>query len=220
MPKWFSDEEKLQIQDKLLEQGEKQFSQFGFKKTNVDDIARAVGISKGAFYRFYSSKELLFMDVIEHVEVRGRREIMAVIDLPGPSPRARLYAILKKAFDLFGELPILRVFTSSDYDILVRGVPVETFQDHMASDKGFFEELFSRCQQAGIPIRASAEELLALLYPLIVGFLSGSGMNDKKLAGNLNMHLEMIAAYCLGQISLECQEPDGMINGSMEGKKE
>ncbi len=84
MPKWFSEEEKEKIRQQLLEQGEKQFSTFGFKKTNVDEIARAAGISKGAFYRFYESKELLFMDVIEHVEIRSRREIMKAIDLSVP----------------------------------------------------------------------------------------------------------------------------------------
>ncbi len=206
MPKWFSEEEKEKIRQQLLEQGEKQFSTFGFKKTNVDEIARAAGISKGAFYRFYESKELLFMDVIEHVEIRSRREIMKAIDLSGPSPRVRLYDVLKRAFGLFGELPILRVFTSSDFDILARGVPTAIFQDHVASDAKFFEELITRCHNAGIPICVSGDEIVALLYPLVFGFLSGSGMGEKSLTGNLDLHLELIAAYCLGEITLECQQ--------------
>jgi AcrR family transcriptional regulator len=220
MPKWFSEEEKERIQQQLLEQGEKHFSQFGFKKTNVEEISRAVGISKGAFYRFYESKELLFMDVIEQVEIRGRREIMKSIELPGPSPRARLFGVLKKAFDLFGELPILQVFTSSDFDMLMRIVPVQTFQNHMSSDQEFFEVLFSRCQQAGIRIQVNAEEIVALLYPLVFSFLSNSNMGEKSLMGNLDIHLELIAAYCLGEIELECQEPDRMKKNKEEGNKE
>ncbi len=90
MPKWFSEIEKETIRQKLIDQGYRQFSQFGFKKTNVDEIAKAAGISKGAFYRFYESKEMLFMEVIEQVEQKGRVEIMTVIEEPGPSPRARL----------------------------------------------------------------------------------------------------------------------------------
>jgi AcrR family transcriptional regulator len=218
MAKWFSEEEKGMIRDRLLEQGERQFSQFGFKKANVDEIAHAAGISKGAFYRFYESKELLFMDVIEQVEIRGRREILKIVDQPGPTPRARFFAVLKRAFDLFGELPILRFFTSSDFDILIRGVPTETFQDHMASDMGFFTELFDRCQKAGIPIRATSEEVVALLYPLVVGFLSGNGMGENRLVGNLDMQMELIAAYCLGEITLECQNPDGIVKSNEEGK--
>lgn len=220
MPKWFSEDEKELIRRKLLEQGEKQFSRFGFKKTNVEEIALAVGISKGAFYRFFDSKELLFMEVIEEVEIRGRKEILKVISQPGPTPRARLFAILKKAFDMFGELPILRVFTGSDFEILVNRVPVDVFQAHMASDRAFFEELFSRCEKNGINIKVDAEEIVELLYPLVIGFLSGIGAKENNLTGNLDKHLELIAAYCLGEITLEISKKPGQIITKEEGKLE
>ncbi len=220
MPKWFSEDEKELIRRKLLEQGEKHFSRFGFKKTNVEEIALAVGISKGAFYRFFDSKELLFMEVIEEVEIRGRKEILKVISQPGPTPRARLFAILKKAFDMFGELPILRVFTGSDFEILANRVPVDVFQAHMANDRAFFEELFSRCEKNGINIKVDAEEIVELLYPLVIGFLSGIGAKENNLTGNLDKHLELIAAYCLGEITLEISEKPGQIITKEEGKLE
>lgn len=204
----------------LLEQGEKHFSRFGFKKTNIEEIAFAVGISKGAFYRFFDSKELLFMAVIEEVEIRGRREILKVVDQPGPSPRARLYAILKKSFDMFGELPILRMFTGSDLEFLTHRVPADVFQAHMESDRAFFEELFARCEKNGIDIQVSAEEIAELLYPLVVGFLSGIGGKENNLAGNLDKHLEILAAYCLGEIKLELTPKPGQIISKEEGKLE
>src|SRR5512135_636629 len=97
MPKAFSEREKELIKSRLLEQGYKLFSAYGLKKTNVEEIAAAAGISKGAFYNFYESKEALFMDVVEQAETRVRQELLAVVDLPGPSPRARLFAVLKTA---------------------------------------------------------------------------------------------------------------------------
>lgn len=218
MPKWFSDEEKEKIRIQLLEQGEKQFSRFGFKKTNVNEIAAAVGISKGAFYRFYESKELLFVDIIEQIEIRGRKEILTAIDLPGPSPRGRLFRLFKKAFELFAEFPILQVLSGTDFDILLRGVPVETFQDHVASDQGFFVEFSERCQKAGIPIQINANELLALIYPLVFSYLSGLGNGKQNLMGNIDMHLELIAAYCLGEITLKNQVSGGMDKSYEEGK--
>ena len=56
MPKGFTQHEKKLINERLLEQGNKQFSAFGLKKTNVEELARAAGISKGAFYLFYNSE--------------------------------------------------------------------------------------------------------------------------------------------------------------------
>jgi AcrR family transcriptional regulator len=63
MPKAFTEQEKELIRKRLLEQGHKQFSAYGLRKTNIEELAEASGISKGAFYLFYTSKEALFMDV-------------------------------------------------------------------------------------------------------------------------------------------------------------
>lgn len=37
----------------------------GMRQTTVDQLVEAAGISKGAFYKFYSSKEMLFLDLLE-----------------------------------------------------------------------------------------------------------------------------------------------------------
>ncbi len=87
MPKAFTDYEKNMIGERLLAQGYIQFSTRGLKKTSIEELAMAAGISKAAFYIFYESKEALFMDVVEQAEERFRSEVLAAIDLPGPSPR-------------------------------------------------------------------------------------------------------------------------------------
>jgi AcrR family transcriptional regulator len=205
MTRSFSEQEKEDIRRRLLDLGLKHFSTYGFKKTNVDEIARSAGISKGAFYRFYESKELLFMDVIEQVEVRGREEIMKVIDLPGPSPRARFYAILKRAFNLFGEMPIMQFFSAGDFSMLVNQVPTEKFREHIASDQGFFDQLLDACRRSGIPVTAAAEDVVNMLYPLVVAFLMEVNPGDIHLTKSLDANLELIAAYCVGEVTLECQ---------------
>ena len=68
MPKAFTERDKELIRARLIQAGDKQFSAYGLKKTNIDALARAARISKGAFYLFYDSKEALFMDVAEVVE--------------------------------------------------------------------------------------------------------------------------------------------------------
>lgn len=60
----FSDIEKKNIKEKLIANCEDSWSKFGYKKTNIDELCSKAGISKGAFYLFYSSKEELFCDVI------------------------------------------------------------------------------------------------------------------------------------------------------------
>ena len=208
MPRGFTEHEKELISERLLEQGYRLFSAYGLKKTNVEEIAQAAGISKGAFYIFYESKEALCMDVIELAEKRFRGEILAAIGLPGPSPRARLLAILKKAFALLTTIPILQFFTGSDYDTLFRRIPAEKVQQHLASDRLFLAELITRGRDAGIPIRVQAEEISGLLYPLALTILHEDQFGAQNFGGNIDVFLELVAAFCLGEIEL--QNPKGL----------
>jgi len=208
MPKGFTERERELIRERLLEQGYGLFSTYGLKKTTVEELAGAAGISKGAFYLFYDSKEALFMDVIEEkAEKRFRQEILAAIDLPGSSPRARLLTVLKKAFSLFKMIPMLQFFTGSDYDLLFRRIPPEKLQQHMDSDRAFFDQFIARCQQAGIPIWVQPQEISALLYALVLGIVHEDDWGVGNFGGATDVLLELIAAFCLGEIVLLASDP-------------
>jgi AcrR family transcriptional regulator len=207
MPKAFTEHEKELIGQRLLEQGYKLFSSYGLKKTNIEEIVEAAGISKGAFYLFYESKEALFMDVVELAEKRFRQQLLAVIDLPGPSPRARLLAVFKQAFILLKTIPILQFLTGRDYDLLFRRVPPEKLQEHFANDKVFLAELVTRCQNAGIPIRAQPEEISGLSYPLVLAILHEDDFGPYNFSGTFDTLLELVAAFCLGEVEIQVQNP-------------
>jgi AcrR family transcriptional regulator len=219
MPKAFTEHEKELIGKRLLEQGYRLFSAYGLRKTNIEEIAQAAGISKGAFYNFYESKEALFMDVVEQAEVRVRQEILAVIDRPGPSPRARLFTALKKAFTLFETIPILQFLTGSDFDLLFRRMPAEKFQEHLAADRAFLEELIAHCRNAGIPIRAQPEQIVGLLYPLVLTILHEGEWGRNNFSGSVDLLLELVAAFCLGEVEIQLQNPASLAPDSDEGNR-
>jgi AcrR family transcriptional regulator len=218
MPKAFTEQEKELIRKRLLEQGHKQFSAYGLRKTNIEELAEASGISKGAFYLFYASKEALFMDVVEQVEQRFRQELFAMVDLPGSSPRARLFALLHHAFHRVKTIPLLQFLTGNDYDLLIRRVPPEILQEHVAHDRAFINELITRCQKAGIPIRVQPEEMISLLYPLVLTILhEDEYAGTFRLGGGINVFLELVAAFCLGEVELQLQPPGNLSPSSQEG---
>jgi AcrR family transcriptional regulator len=202
MPKGFSEHEKEFIRERLLRAGDRQFSAYGLKKTSVESLAAAAQISKGAFYRFYESKEALFMDVAEQAEQRLRQQIFAAIEQPGPSPRARLYRGLRTAFDQLKSTPLLQRLTGSDYDLLVRRVPPEKVQQHLASDQLFIEDLVARCQAAGIPIRVAPPLIGRLLYPLVLAHMRAGDLGQAGAGEAVYPLLELVAAYCLGEVAL------------------
>lgn len=68
MARSFTEREKENIKRSLQEACKQSWTQYGYKKTSVDDLCRQVGISKGAFYLFFESKEALFCEVLYSVQ--------------------------------------------------------------------------------------------------------------------------------------------------------
>ena len=50
----------------LLDAAVSAFSRFGFRKTSMDDVARAAGVSRQGLYLVFSTKEELFRCALEH----------------------------------------------------------------------------------------------------------------------------------------------------------
>ena len=68
MARSFTEREKENIKRSLQEACKQSWTQYGYKKTSVDDLCKQAGISKGAFYLFFESKEALFCEVLCFVQ--------------------------------------------------------------------------------------------------------------------------------------------------------
>lgn len=200
MPKPFSDQERQIIQQRLLDKGNELFCLHGLKKVNVEELAKAANISKGAFYQFFESKEALFMDVVEETEKNYRTQLLKEMDLPGPSPHARFRSVLEKSLSLWKEIPLLRFFASTDYDLLLRRMPADRLQIHFASDHLFIEQLITHCREAGIPLKVDANRFMNLLYTLLLVVMHQSDFGEGILDETFDLLLELITSYCLGEI--------------------
>lgn len=57
------------------------FRSKGYKDTNVSDITKMVGIGVGTFYKYYSSKEALFLDIYLKENEKLKKEIMEFVQM-------------------------------------------------------------------------------------------------------------------------------------------
>ena len=55
------------------------FIRYGFRKASMDDVARAVGVSRQALYQHFGSKAELFRDAVNHVLEESVRATKAVL---------------------------------------------------------------------------------------------------------------------------------------------
>jgi AcrR family transcriptional regulator len=107
----------------LLERARRLFHQRGVDAATMRDIARAAGLSLGAAYYYFPSKEALVIALYE--EHQARLEERAARALPGASTREQLGALLHGALD---ELAPQRAMAASLVHHLVDpGDPLSAF---------------------------------------------------------------------------------------------
>lgn len=76
MARHFSENEKQLIKKRLLIEGKELFEKYGVGKTSVDKIVEKIGIAKGSFYNFYTSKESMVYDLIMDIEIKMHQDEM------------------------------------------------------------------------------------------------------------------------------------------------
>ena len=100
---------------RLLKAAEAVFIRDGFQAAKIEDIAKAAGYTRGAFYANFQSKEDLFIAVAErelkglidklrtavHSESAVDKKAKAVLQTVQESAAARRWALLLLEFDLF-----------------------------------------------------------------------------------------------------------------------
>lgn len=59
---------KSEVREKILAKAQQCFTRYGYKKTSMDDIARAAGKTKSALYYYFKSKEEV-VEAIANIEI-------------------------------------------------------------------------------------------------------------------------------------------------------
>ena len=74
----------------IIKAGEKLFRSNGFRNTGVNDILHSSGISKGAFYNHFSSKEDFAKEVVEYYGAITQKMIIRLLSDKYQSPLKRI----------------------------------------------------------------------------------------------------------------------------------
>lgn len=149
MPK-FSETEKEQIRQSLLNKGRELFIQYGLAKTSIDDIVHACGIAKGSFYRFFSSKEELFYVILKQEEEVRANVLMQLFreDLP---PKQLIRAFFHKSLELVEENPFFRfLFQDGEYERVIRKLPQALHEEWQSQDVEHGVEAVNRLIKRGV----------------------------------------------------------------------
>ncbi|WP_281886784.1 TetR/AcrR family transcriptional regulator [Paenibacillus sp. YYML68] len=169
MPKKFGDAERDVIMAKLQEEGRRLFGTLGLKKTSVSDLTRSCGISQGAFYLFYSSKEELFFDLIEQEEQAVRERMLQLMELQAKPSADSVALFLQESLRAIEASTVLQqMLEPGQLELLLRKLPPERLARNAADDQDALQPVVERWQQAGLASGTSPELIVSMLRAVIL----------------------------------------------------
>jgi len=140
------------------------FLRYGFKKTSMDDVARAAGVSRQGLYLYFDTKDLLFREALQHLVSHLISTAHAVAEDGNLSLRDRLLGVFEavhgSAFQSASPehaFELLQSAQSADGALLVQldrdlmGIVAALLAEAGAAD---------RWEEAGVTVAELSEQLL------------------------------------------------------------
>ena len=125
MPR-FSEVEKEQIKSKLILEGEQLFATYGLKKVTIDEIVSAVNIAKATFYTFYDSKESLYLDIVQKIQLKIFTELDTLLSTNANlKNKQRVREVFTTMYTLMSKYPILAQIDNVTVELISRKVGIE-----------------------------------------------------------------------------------------------
>lgn len=164
MPQAFTDQQMTEIREKLFQSACRKAVETGVRKTSLESLSQDAGISKSTFYKFFESKEILFLKVAQHFERMVIDEMKRILrKTTGQSSKERTAAAVNAAFVLFAKLGAERFFRE-DLPELAQLVSHDMARDHL---KSMTEKLMDALEEEAIRFsepRETVASVITLLY--------------------------------------------------------
>jgi AcrR family transcriptional regulator len=170
-----SEEHLTARREQILDAAIERFSHNGFHATGMADIIAASGLSAGAVYRYFRSKDELIEAVVQRVlGVAAETFDRLLADGRSPDPADAVAEVVAMAsrFASQGRVDVTRVAVQAWGEALrneqVAGIAAGAYR----TIRGYFTEVARRAQQTGrLPADADPEVVSQVLFSQVLGFI-------------------------------------------------
>lgn len=185
----FTDAQRLSIRERLLHSAMKYARNIGVKKTSLDMLATDAGIAKSSFYKFFPSKEQLFLEAAnrwDHEIYARAREVLR--ENAHLSDKERAAAMVFSVFKTIHELGIAR-FLREDVPLLGDLLHDSTLKAHILSSADL---LFDLLREEQIRFTAPEETVASVIQLLYLSVLNVGDLGDRYFSALY----EIVAGTC------------------------
>lgn len=185
----FTAEEKEVIRKKLHKVAKECLQRYGVKKTTVDQMAALADISKGSFYNFYPSKEMLFFAVLEEYQIDVMNRPTEQLDMEAKIDTNRLVELLYDFYQDFRYSFMYTIFKNHEMELLIRKLPKEVITNHHLIDDRMVKKIVSRIN---IRENVSVEIVSALFRTIAMTILHIEEIGEKQFDTTLKLVIQGI----------------------------
>jgi len=161
-PKGFSDEEKDELRAKLCLECERSWAIHGYKKTSIGELTAKIGISTGAFYLLYSSKEDLFCETLERVQNRLTNGLQQIISSEGG--KSGFIKAMIWHFQEYDKSPFLYDSGTPDFLAFLNKLPKDRIEKLKGDSVSSFNDMI---ELANLTLKVDMEKAHAITSTLL-----------------------------------------------------
>ena len=153
------------------------FASRGVANTKISDLAEAAGISQGLIYRYFDSKEDVFIDLLERA-VRGAvQRAQAALELPG-TPWDRLVRLTEQFLRGMSQEPVYhQIFSQA---LALPGRAREVIKE-LGALRDALRQLIIDGQADGQIVKRDPDQLVLLYLCCLYGLAAGAGFYSRAL---------------------------------------
>jgi len=170
---------RIQTKNNILKAAAECFAEYGFEVTDVNKICKKVGLTKGAFYHHFSSKQELFLELLD----RWINKVANQLDsahLESKDTLKILINITEKIQPVFEEvdsqLPLfLELYIKAIWEPELKKVVIKSYQKFL----NFFTDIIEKGIKEGSIKQACAEDVAKILFSITIGLLIQGLLNPQ-----------------------------------------
>ena len=171
----FSPEQMQAIRARLVDSAQRHALSTGVRKTSLDALTADAGISKSSFYKFYDSKERLFLEVASLWERETMDRAARALDAcPEAGSKERAAAFVYAVFEVIHQMGTMR-FLREDLPYLRSFFSMDEARTHCMSSAS---TIFERLRAAHIAFTEPDDIVRAVIQLLYLSVFNISELGD------------------------------------------
>lgn len=159
------------------------------RKTTISSLTRAAGISQGAYYLFFETKEALLVEVLRQAEADVRRRLDVV------AKSGSLKEVVAAMFAAIPENPLLRSLGDpEELGWLARVLGPKFMTEARASDELYFTRVGLRLRKRGLLAHDVEPHMFGALALVALGLAQQrTALGEARFAETMQVLVEAIA---------------------------